>query len=125
MLKSDFEGVVLFITMITGCFCLLHIRKYKWYARAGKVCLLGGVNHAQRRTNKPLGIGDCCQGDGVPITGQWTTLFVKGTSAWIIAFLPNVSETDFLLFLALYQQTNSQPPHKRSWARPCYQGYIT
>ena len=30
----------------------------------------GGVNHAQRRMNKPLSIGDCCQRDVVPNMGQ-------------------------------------------------------
>ena len=33
---------------------------FKQHARAGSVCLLGGVNHAQHRMSKPLGIGDCC-----------------------------------------------------------------
>ena len=48
----------------------MEISFYKKQARAGHVCLLGGVNHAQRRMNKPLSIGDCCQGDVVPIKGQ-------------------------------------------------------
>ena len=43
---------------------------HKQHALAGRVCLLGGVNHAQQRMDKPLSIGDCCQGDGVPIMGQ-------------------------------------------------------
>ena len=67
---------------------------HKQHARAGPICLLGGVNLVQRRTNKPLSIGDCCQGDVAPIMGQcvmckrdalhaWTTyaLFVKEISA--------------------------------------------
>ena len=36
---------------------------YVLFAWSSQVWLLGGVNHAQRRTNKPLGIGDCCLGD--------------------------------------------------------------
>ena len=42
---------------------------YKQHARAGRIRLLGGVNHAQHRTNKPLSIGDCCHGDIAPIHG--------------------------------------------------------
>ena len=41
------------------------------HVQGSGLCLLGGVNHAQCRTNKPLSIGDCYQADDVvPITGQ-------------------------------------------------------
>ena len=42
----------------------------------------GGVNHAQRIMNKSLSIGNCCQGDGVPIMGHclmcWRNDFTLG-----------------------------------------------
>ena len=75
---------------------LMEIPFYKQQAWAGRVCLLGGVNHAQHRTNKPLSIDDCYQGDVVPITRQcvmWTHFMlgvrsvVKGIFNMIIVTL--------------------------------------
>ena len=78
-----------------------EISFYKQHAQAGRICLLGGVKHAQHRTKTPLSIDDCCQGDGVHrrlLPRRWCTnhgpvrdvlarrtsrlnytLFVKGT----------------------------------------------
>ena len=47
-----------------------EISIYKRHARPDRVCRLGGVSYAQRRTSMPLSISDCCQGIVVPITGQ-------------------------------------------------------
>ena len=70
-------------TVKGGCsiYCVDYNRMqssfYKHHAQAGCIFLLGGVNHTQRRTNKPLSISYCCQGDVVPIMGA-----VRDALAW-------------------------------------------
>ena len=39
-------------------YTLMKIFFYEQHARASCICLLEGINHAKRRTNKPLSIGD-------------------------------------------------------------------
>ena len=65
----------------------------KKYAQASKVCLLGVVNHTQRRTTSLSGLGIVAEvkmnqsqarvGCAICDAHQYA-LFVKGISAWII-----------------------------------------
>ena len=58
--------------------CLMKFCFYK-FARSSQVYLLGGINNTQLRTNRPLRINDCCQGQVVTNHGPVCDMLVWRT----------------------------------------------
>ena len=66
--------------------------------------VLEGINHTQRRMNKPLSFSDCCLGDALPIT---VPLHVCGVLVWCTSHLENawfVKETFNQIIVELQQE---------------------